>query len=437
MHAPLRTRAPRHPRRRLAPAALAAALLGLAAPAARAQAFAGTSFAALFPPDTTAPGTAPGVTVLSRARPLYTPLGLRLGLLEARPRLNVGLGYDSNPTGLPHGAGGLVLRTAPALSLGAGWGQSGFGIDLGLDDRRVPGVPTADRTDWTAAAGLRLQLGPDQLRLAVAARALHEDGSQIGALPTDRPLPYRVTALSAAWRFGGGQLSLTPALGLATWRYDPASLGGVTVPQRYRDRDVIQGEITARYALAPRTDLVLVVRGTGSHYVAPQPEAASRDSTGISVLTGAEGGDGVLHLRLLAGWEQRRFAATTYGTHAAPIAELQAVWQPSAMTTLTATFSRRIEDAAQEGVAGYTETAIRLRLDREVRRNLLVSIEAGLQQADFTQNGGHETGTRAAISATWLLNRWLHLSAAETLTQLHATNNVARSLSLITLGLGW
>ena len=431
--------------RRLAPAALALLLGGLAAPAARPQALAGISFASLFPPDVAGTGTAPGVTVLSRVRPRYRPSGLRLGLLEAQPRLALGLGLDSNPTGLPHGAGGIVLRTAPALALGAGWGGGSLGIRLALDNRQVPGVPAADRTDWTAAAGLRLRFGPDALRLAVAERARHEDGSQIGALPTDRPLPYRITALRAAWRTGGARLSLTPALGLAAWRYDPAQLGGLAVSQTYRDRDVIQGAVTARYALAPRTDLVLVVRGTDTHYVAPQQGAPSRDSTGLALLAGAEGGDGILHLRLLLGWEQRRFAAPAYGSHAAPIAEVQAVWQPSGMTTVTATLSRRIEDAAQEGVAGYTATAVRLRVDREVWRNLLVSVAAGVQGADFTQGGGRQTAERFAASATWLLNRRLRLTAAETVSALHGTaavggtggGSVTRSLSLLTVGFGW
>ncbi|MGH7044438.1 MAG: outer membrane beta-barrel protein, partial [Acetobacteraceae bacterium] len=356
---------------------LAGALACLAAPATHGQeALPAADIASLFPADTHAPGTAPGITVRSRARPQYDPLGVRLGLLEVRPRLDFGFGYDSNPTGLAHGAGGLVRRIAPSLMLGTGQGDNTVGIALGMDNLRVRGVPAADRTDWTAAAGLRHRFGPDELRLEAAERALHEDGGEIGALPTDRPLPYRLTVLRAAYRIGGGQVSLTPALGFAAWRYDPASLGGVSVTQTYRNRDVVQGELTARYGLAPRSDLLLVLRGTRSHYVTPEAGVPTRDSTGVAALIGAEGGDGALHLRLLAGWEQRDFAAAPYGSHAAPIAEAQAVWQPDGMTTLTATLSRRIEDAAEEGVAGYTETTGGLRLDREARRNLLVSVEA-------------------------------------------------------------
>ncbi len=187
-----------------------------------------------------------------------------------------------------------------------------------------------------------------------------------------------------------------------------------------------------------------MLRGTQSHYVTPQAGAPSRDSTGIAALIGAEAGDGILHLRILAGWEQRDFAARPYGTHAAPVAEAQAVWQPGGMTTLTATLSRRIEDAAQEGVAGYTETAAGLRMDREVRRNLLLSVAAGVQRAAFTNGGGSETGSSLGASATWLLNRRMRITAAETVTALHGPANAAvpgsgsvtRSVSLLTLGFG-
>ena len=428
---------------------LAAALAWLAAclplPTARGQeALPAADIATLFPADTSAPGTDAGVTVLSRVRPLYAPRGVHLGLLEAQPRIDLGLGYDSDPTGLPHGAGGFVWRTAPSLALATSRGDDTIGVALGAEDVRAPAVPAANRADWTAAAELRLGFGADRLILDAAERALHEDGSEIGALPTDRPLPYRITNLRAAYRIGGARLSLTPALGFAAWRYDAASLGGLSVSQAYRDRDVVQGELAARYVLAPRRDLLLVLRGTQSHYVTPQPGAPSRDSAGIAVLIGAEASDGLLHLRVLAGWEQRDFTAAAYGTHAAPIAEAQAVWQPDGMTTLTATLSRRIEDAAQEGVAGYTETAAGLRVDREARRNLLLSLAAGVQRAAFTNGGGSETGSSVGASATWLLNRRMRITAAETVTALHGTaspatpgsGSVTRSVSLLTLGFG-
>ena len=72
------------------------------------------------------------------------------------------------------------------------------------------------------------------------------------------------------------------------------------------------------------------------------------------------------------------------------------------MTTVTATLTRSMEDAAQETVAGYTYTSARLVVDHEYLRNVLLQASVGVQRADFLQGGGHQTGFSAG--------RWRHLA---------------------------
>ncbi|MDE2006366.1 MAG: outer membrane beta-barrel protein [Rhodospirillales bacterium] len=423
---------------------LAGLLLALAG-AARAQIPDPASFATLFPPDPVLPGTAPGVAVRSRARPEYAPRGVPLGLIMAHPSLDLGIGYDTDPAGQGRGPGSLVVSTAPSLSLGAAWEQDRAGLVLGAEDRRYPALPALGRTDWTAAAGIALGFGRDRLRLRASERALHEDGDTIGALPTDHPLPYRVSAALASYRFAAARLSITPEIGVASWRYGAASLGGVAISERDRDRDIGRAGVTARYALDPGLGFVIVLRDTATRYVAPAPGAPSRNSDAIAALAGLEdAADPMLRLRLLVGYERRAFAAAAYGIHQSPIAEAQAIWQPDGMTTVTATLSRRIEDAAAEGVSGYAETALALRLDREARRNLIVSLALGGAHAEFTGGAGREQAGHLGASATWLLNRRMRLTAGETLTTLDAAGGGApggarsatNSLSLLSLGFG-
>ena len=419
-----------------------AALLAVAA-SARAQVPDPASFATLFPPDIRSPGQAPGVTVLSRARPDYDPLPVRLGVLEARPGLTLGTGYDTDPAGLPGQAGSAESLIAPSLALGAGWGRDRLGVRLGAEDHRFASAPALDRTDWTAGAGLRLGFGRTRLSLAAVSHALHEEGSTIGALPTDRPLAYRLDAARVALRWSDRIVSLTPAVELASWRYATAVLDGIGIPQAYRDRVVGRAMLTARYRLDPGSDLVLTMRDTATHYTAPVAATPSHDSNAVAVLAGIEdAADPLLRVRLLAGWEQRRFAG--YGARAAPIVEAQAIWQPDGLTTMTATAWRRMEDAAQEGVAGYTETAGSLALDRELRRNLILSLALGAQHAVFT-DGAREDGADAGLAARWRLNRWLRVTATETVTVLQGTasallpggRRITRSVSLLRCGLGW
>jgi hypothetical protein len=208
---------------------------------------------------------------------------------------------------------------------------------------------------------------------------------------------------------------------------------------------VLQGAVTTRYQLSPQHDLLMVGRLLGVDYTAPQPGQPTRNSTGAEVLLGvANEANSVWQYRVLLGWEMRAFAASQYSTHQAPIAEAAITWNPSGVTTLTATLTRSIEDAAQEGIAGYTYTSGRLVLDHEARRNLLLQASVGLQYADYLQGGGHAGALSLGAGATWLVNRHMRVSATYDFTDqrgtssptLQTTGNYVRSVGLITLRFG-
>jgi hypothetical protein len=126
---------------------------------------------------------------------------------------------------------------------------------------------------------------------------------------------------------------------------------------------------------------------------------------------------------VLFGWEQRDFAAPQFGSHQAPLAEGELIWSPSGLTTVAATLTRSIEDAAQEGVAGYTYTSARLTIDHEYRRDVLLRLSAVVQRADFLQGGGQANGFTLGAGVSWLLNRHMRLTADYDFTDQRSTSN--------------
>ncbi len=200
--------------------------------------------------------------------------------------------------------------------------------------------------------------------------------------------------------------------------------------------------VTTRYELTPQRNLLVVIRALGSDYVAPQPGQPTRNSTGYQALFGfGDDSDAVWRYRVLVGWEVRDFAASQFGSHQAPVAEGELIWSPSGLTTVAATLTRSIEDAAQEDVAGYTYTSARLTLDHEYRRDVLLRLSAGVQRADFLQGGGQADGFTVGAGVTWLLNRHMRLSADYGFTDQRSTSNptlptagsYTRSIGLLTL----
>jgi hypothetical protein len=397
---------------------------------------------AYFPPGVPGYGDAPGVTVLSRARPDYDSLGTRVDSFVVQPRLDQGLGYDSNVFGSASPRGSWIVGTHPSLLVNSDWSRDSLGAYLGLDDWRYLDQPSQRRTNWTASVGGTLAVGRDQLSLAVAHFSLHQDRTELDALPSDTPVAYQVDNVRAAYTIALDRLSITPSLEFSSYRYSIMTIFGAPAPQGYRDRDVMQGAVTTRYEVAPQRNLVVVIRALGVNYVEPQIGQPTRNSTGYQALVGLDDdGDAVWRYRVLVGWELRDFAASQYQSHQAPIAEASLIWSPTGLTTVTSTLTRSIEDAAQEGIAGYTYTRANVTLDHEYLRNVLLQVSAGAQRADFLQGGGQAMALLLGAGATWLINRHMRLVATYDFTDQHGssnptlqtTGNYVRSIGLLTL----
>ena len=398
-----------------------------------------------FPPGVPGYGTAPGVTVASRTRPEYDPPGTRAGNFVLQPLWQQGLGYDSNVFGGPSSMGSWLVGTNPSLLVASDWSRNSLGGYIDVDDERYPDQPRQSWTNWTASAGGSLDIGRDRLTISAAHLALHQSRTDLDALPSDAPVTYRVDDVRASYAIALDRLTVMPSVAFSAWRYDATTIFGVPTPQAYRDRDVVQGTVTTRYELMPQRDLLVVTRALGSDYTAPQPGMPTRNSTGYEVLAGLDDKTGgVWQYSALVGWEERSFRAAQYSTHQAPIAEAAVVWNPSGLTTVTATLTRSIEDAAQEGVAGFTYTGTRLAVDHEYLRNVLLEVSAGLQHVVYLQGGGQANLASAGAGATWLINRRLRLSATYDFASQRGTSspglqtegNYTRSIALLTLRFG-
>jgi hypothetical protein len=316
---------------------------------------------------------------------------------------------------------------------------------VSADNERYLDLPKQTYTNWTASLGGSVAVGRDQLTLAASHFDLHESRTDLDALPTDAPVNYHVNDVRVGYTISLDRISLTPSLAFTSYTYDNTTIFGVPTSQAYRNRDVIEGDVTTRYELSPQRNLLLVTRVLGQHYTDPQPGTPTLNSTSYEMLVGlSDDSDAVWRYHVLLGWEMRAFAASQYQTHQAPIAEGEVIWNPSGMTTVTATLTRSIEDAAQEGIAGYTYTAVRLAVDHEYLRNILLHGSVGAQRADFLQGGGTANDVTFGAGVTWLINRNVRLSATYDFTDQRGTSNptlqttgdYTRSIALLTLRFG-
>ena len=399
----------------------------------------------LFPEGVPGYGQEQGVTVKSRARPDSDPPGFRLDTVTIRPLLNQTLGYDDNIFGGPVRRGGWRIATSPSVLMGTERSNASAGLFLSADDIRYPGQPSQDRTDGSAFLGGTLDLGRNKLTLGGGHVARHQDRTELDALPSDKPVGFQVDNARAAFAIPAGRFTWTPAVDFNRWRFDNTTVLGVPARQTTRDRTTIQGGLTVRYSWMTGRDLVLVGRLLDTHYDHPALGLPSNNSKSWQGLFGADYDDDTIwRYRLLGGLQYRQPAAAAIASQTAGIAEAEIVWSPSGMTTVRASLTRGIEDAAQSGFSSFTYTSAALTLDHELRRNVLLSASAGIRHARFNQTGGQQLGLAAGAGAAWLIDRHFRLSLTEDFADVRNSHlpagviagNYARSLTLLTLRLG-
>ncbi len=359
-------------------------------------------------------GPLPGVTVGSRLHPEYEPGGIHLGAFTLSPSLDESFGYDSNVTGTPSPAGSAVIETNPKIALSYDQNLTQAAAQVTLDDYEYPDLASQSYHDWTAALGVTHQFGEDSGYIGASHLDLYQTPRDLDVPQLTQPIGYRVNNIRVGYTWNFSRLSLQPGVDLSWFSFDNGSVLGTPYIQTYRDRFVVSPSLTASYEFATRRRIVVVVRDSSAAFANPIAGIPRQDFNDFSVLVGlAYEASGALSFRLLAGYEQRDFRSGAYKTISAPIVEGSVTWTPTSLTTITGTAARYIEDSAAEATTGYTETALKVNVDHELYRNVILNAN-GAVYLDNYQGGGNQTYYTVGAGGTYKLNRNLGLALSYT-----------------------
>lgn len=405
----------------------------------------GQLLTALFPEGVPGYGTEQGVTVRSRERPAFEPLGIRAGPIIIRPLLGFSIGYDNNIFGAPDGRGAWQIATRPSVLIGTASSAGSLALYASADDVRYLGELSQNHTDGAAFLGGTIPIGRGALTLGGGYLSRHEERTALDALPSDRPVAFTVADLRASYEFAFGRFTLTPSLEFDRWRFSNTTILGAPVSEAARDRTTAQAGVAVRYAWMSGRDLLWVTRVVSTHYDDPAAGVPSNNSTAWQTLAGVDYDDNsVWRYRLLGGVEYRAAASPAIASETTPIAEGEVTWSPAGTTTIRAAVARGIEDAAQSGLSNYTYTSALVTVDHEYMRDVLLTASATVRQATFNQTGGRQFGLAFGAGATWLINRNLRLLLTYDISSVRNSNlpastvagDFTRSLTLLTLRIG-
>jgi hypothetical protein len=351
-----------------------------------------------------------GVTVQSRDRPLYTPLGIQVDNFIIQPGFSESLFYNSDVNG--NGASGTWgSQTAASIAAASQWSRNSLSASVGVSHEQYFSIPGESYTNWNVGISGGYSIADSQLIAAYSHQSYYQLGTSIGTVRSAIPINDLTDTARLEYTFNFGRVAITPDLSASAYRYGPATISGVSFNQNFLNNNVLAAGVTTRLAINDASGLLIVMRGANFSYISPQAGQPSNDSDSFLLLAGIDyQPKGVWRYRFLVGLEVRAFAASQYATRTAPDVEASLIWSPTELTTVTGTVASTIESPQVAGTSSYTLTQAHFVVDHELRRNIILEARSGVQYAKYAQTGGTQTNLTAGASATWLLERRVALS---------------------------
>ena len=186
------------------------------------------------------------------------------------------------------------------------------------------------------------------------------------------------------------------------------------------------GGVTGRYNVSPGNAAVAILRTSDAQF-SSQSSGSNNSYIDYAGFLGVDfRSDAVLQYRALFGAESRNFTQSSAATITAPVFELDAIWLPSDLDTITATIARRLDDPASPFARNQTIFDGRLELDHELRQNVFLTAYAEIGKSDSQSNvagvgSENETQEHFGARARWYLTQ--HVSASLSYGFSHSTAN--------------
>ncbi len=379
----------------------------------------------------------PGVTVISRLRPEYDAPGIRVGEVVFRPQVLESVGYDTAPVPGQNGGSSLVISQAK-VTADTQWSRNHLGVGASVYDVRYLSLPLQSYTNWNVGINGSYDIGRDTILAEYAHYNLNQLPTGVGSVGLQQPQPYQSDEATIGYRSLHGPWTFVPTFRVDAIRYSNlVNPDGTVQTGNASDRNVETASLETLYEVATQRSIVFVVRETSAQYLNGQPR---RNYNDLAVLAGLDfGAEGVFRYRALAGYEFRNYENAAYKSHAAPIVEGSVIWTATGLTTVTGSVIYRIEDANEDAFLGYQYTRLRLGIDHEYLRNVLLQGYISVENANYLQSSTHQTLYDAGIGVTWLLNRNVRLTASYDFSytqQNAAPGNYARNIMLLQLRFG-
>ena len=358
-----------------------------------------------------------GETVADRPRPQYDPLGQRIGSFVLFPELRVLEQYESNIYYTEDNEDDdFITRLQPRLTLQSDWNNHQLRLETGGDIGFYADHSEENFQDYYAGAAGRIDIRRStQLRLETRYSHDHESRESpddadagSGGQVADEPTQLDIYSAGASLRHVFGRINGT--LGGTFDRIsfdDPDAVGGGTINEHDRDRDIYEGYVRVGYEIQPQYEAF--VRGAYNKRVYDGLEnGVDRDSDGYTMAVGlAVDFGGLVFGDFFAGYRYQNYDDPTLDSLSGFGGGADITWNVTKLTTITGSLQGDLRETTQTNASGRLVTTGELGIDHELRRNILLGANLRATRDDYEGINRTDWIYGAGGDVTYLVNRYL------------------------------
>jgi len=371
------------------------------------------------------------VSVRDRPRPDYEAEGLHLGGFMVYPSMGLTATYDDNvyalpsdfsiPAGLKGPRGDMIYTVAPQVNFKSTWSRDSLAGYVRLSEDLYGQHPNEDATQYGAGLTGDVDLGSNTTISAGAdyGHYVAPRSSATSGITTKR-VQFDFEAVNAQIAHEFNRIRISARYDHQNYDYQNAeSPNGTVVLEDTFNHTIDAGTAKAEYAISPDTAAFIEGVYNERHYT--DSPLFDQNSHGYNIGGGVN--FDISHLvrgEIELGYLNQTYAAQ-YGSLSGLGTRTKIEWFPSELTTATLTVLRGINDSLIIGSPGFISTNATAQVDHELMRNVIIS--GNVLTGEDQYQGLSRTDSRwgAGISANWLLNRHLGLTAGYAFTDVNST----------------
>jgi hypothetical protein len=324
------------------------------------------------------------ISVEERPRTDYDQLGIRLGSIVVKPKVDLSLGYTDNAylAGSSGKKGAAFVSAVPIVTADSDWDRDEVNLFAAAGFQRYFGETRRNQDTYDLRAVGRKDIGESFSLTGETQYARLYESPQTGATTAQLSVlsHYRRLFGSIRGQYTSGRGRVILAVDHTGLAFDDIDLGNnVIFGQKDRDRtiDRVTGQI--QYALSPsisvygqagydKTDYSQALLNSG---------AVNRNSDGWRVLGGVNFDlAGFMRGQVGVGYVRRNYDAAIYKDVSGLSAEALVEFFPTNLTTLSLRAGRTVEDASVSNSGAYFDTYVRAGADHEFLANLIGGVTA-------------------------------------------------------------